>query len=75
MSLKSFYDGLPSLVRTTLWSAGRAFVAALLVVLPAVYVAPDVSTAKGILFSGLIAGVTAAVRVVQHVLQGTVTSP
>jgi len=75
MSLKSFYDGLPSLVRTTLWSAGRAFIGAILVVLPAVYVAPNVSTAKGLIFSAIIAGATAAVRVVQHVLQGTVTSP
>lgn len=72
-SLKSYYDRIPSLIRTTSWSAGRAFVGTLLVVLPAVWVAPDYDTAKGILFSGLVAAATAAVRVVQHVLQGTVT--
>ena len=73
MSLKSYYDSLPALIRTTAWSAGRAFLGAVVVVLPAVYVAPDVSTAKGLIFSAIIAGATAAWRVVQHVLQGTVT--
>ena len=73
MSLKSVYEGLPALVRTTAWSAGRAFLGAVVVILPAVYAAPDVSTAKGLILSAIIAGATAAWRVVQHVLQGTVS--
>jgi hypothetical protein len=46
-------------------SALRAFVGAIIVLLPGILNAPDLSTAKGLATAALIAGVTAVVRALQ----------
>ncbi len=64
-----WYNALPETVRTTIWSAGRAFVGAVLVLAPGVLAAPDLSTQKALAVAAVVAGGTAAVRVVQHAIQ------
>ena len=73
-SLTSYYDQLPAVVRTTIWSAARAFVGAFIVLAPGILYAPNFSTGKAALVAAVIAGGTAAIRVIQHALQGTITS-
>ena len=72
--IRSYYDQLPEVVRTTLWSAARAFIGAFIVLAPGVLYAPDFNTGKAALIAAVIAGGTAAIRVIQHALQGTLTS-
>jgi hypothetical protein len=72
-AIKQAWQKLPVVVRTTLFAAGRAFLASLVILLPGILAAPDFSTAKALTIAALIAAAAAAVRVVQHVVQGTVT--
>lgn len=72
-SLRDRYQSIPNVVRTTLWSAGRAFVGAFVPLATGIWVAPDFATEKAAFIAALVAGVTAAVRVIQHAGQGTLT--
>ena len=72
-AIQQAWAKLPAVVRTTLFSAARAFIGAVIILLPGVLTAPDFGTQKALLIAALIAGGTAAVRVVQHVAQGTVS--
>ena len=57
-------------------SAIRAFIGAVIVFLPGVLNAPDLSTAKGLATAGIVGAVTAAVRAVQGLLtKGEVPAP
>lgn len=71
--LKAAYDRLPERVRTVLWSAGRAFVAAFVLAEPQFVTdlinrAP-LSTVEALVFATAVAGATAAVRIIQHAVQ------
>jgi len=44
----------------------RAFAASLIVLLPGILAAPDLSAAKGLAVAALIAAVTAGIRAIQH---------
>jgi hypothetical protein len=57
-------------------SAIRAFIGAVIIFLPGVLNAPDLSTAKGLATAGIVGAVTAALRAVQGLLtKGDVPSP
>lgn len=73
-SFTSLYDQLPEAVRTTLWAAARAFIAAFIPLAIGAFYAPDFSTSKAALVAAVVAGFAAAVRVVQHAAQGTLRS-
>jgi orotidine-5'-phosphate decarboxylase len=70
--IKQAWQRLPSVVRTTAFSAARAFLGAIVVLLPGIWAAPDFGTAKTLAVAAVIAGGTAAVRVVQHIIQGSI---
>jgi hypothetical protein len=65
----SAYNALPDWVRQTIWSAGRAFVGAVIVLIPGILAAPSFNTEKALVVAAIFAGATAAVRVVQRAIQ------
>jgi hypothetical protein len=64
-----WYNALPEKVRTVIWSAGRAFVGAVIVLIPGILAAPSFNTEKALVVAAIFAGAVAAVRVVQHAVQ------
>ena len=71
--IRQAWEKLPAIIRTTLFSAGRAFLGAVIALIPGIWAAPDFGTQKALAIAAIIAGATAAVRVVQHAVQGTLT--
>jgi hypothetical protein len=65
----ALYDQLPEKVRTVIWSAGRAFIGAELLLVPGLLAAPTVNVAWSLVMAGSFAAATGFVRAVQHGIQ------
>jgi len=55
-------------IRRVLWTAGQAFLAAVLVLAPGVLAAPNFEAAKTLAVAALVAGVAAAISALKNLL-------